>query len=363
MALSFQQIRGYVYIVAMLFAETVGFSCAQALGGLIPPFELNFWRFLFQLIMVLLVIISHRITVFPENKHIVFLTYRCLEASWYSILIFTSVLHLPVGVQGGVQDSVMLTVTFLIGLIVWRECELPVVSAVGMCVAGIICVVQPDFIFRDMIETSSTRYHPVCVGHVEAHQNFNMTLNGTVQNTSITLIFGDKPSESVGYILTTIAAILSSITSFIINKKLTDMNPFACSFWVAAAGLSISIIGTAAFEQPSVPDSTICWLLLFGHASTASVCSIGIDIVLRIVSPVTFRMIFFTKVLIFFISQYVVMKNINRGSYNAVEVTGAVLIFIANALIPAHKLYKQWHKSKESEKTGKECEELISETD
>ena len=364
-------IRGYFFLAFLIVSDTVGLSCAQALGGIIPVFELNLWRFMCQLLLVLALIIPQGMHILPQKKHVMYLIGRCLHASWYNSMVFTAVLYLPVGTQAGLQESFTMIFTGLIAVILWRKCELPVMCAVVICIIGIILVTQPAFIFQGtLLEHSSSGYHPVCkvqLKEASGDQNESIfTPNDTTlsfYNATEIAPSDDKPQEIIGYILTLSVSASCSIMLYVMSIKLSDLDPFASSFWVAAAGICIAVTGMMIFEHPSLPGSTACWLLLFGHALAAAYSSIAYNVILQVVPPITYRLIYSMKVALTFFAQYVVLAKINRGSYNAVNVVGAVLIFLGNGLIPVYRLCKMLQEDRKSKRAATDREKLISDSE
>ena len=138
------------------------------------------------------------------------------------------------------------------------------------------------------------------------------------------------------------------VSYFVISNKLTDMNPFVGAFWVSAGGTCFSLIGMLLWEDIVFPNSLRCWLLLAGHAFGIALNSVGVEVALRIVEPLTFNIIYSCKIALFFASQYIVLRNVNRGADNSLEFVGAAVILIGNCLVPVYNCYMHFiEKSKE----------------
>ena len=164
----------------MVITEVIGTSCAQALGGVIPPFELNLWRFLAELTLLLPVVSVKCINVIIERKYIVWIAVRCICLCISNLLLFTAAIHLPVGTLAGVQDSSLLILSAVITSVISRKCKIHVMCAVVICITGIILVSQPEFIFKD---APNYRYLPVCT-NLKPSEQLLTTNNSSGRNSS-----------------------------------------------------------------------------------------------------------------------------------------------------------------------------------
>ena len=333
----------YMWLIAVTVLECVSVACAQALGGVIPHLELNLWRYSAQMTLVLPAIIVKHINVLPEKGYTLWIGCRCVANNITNIGLFTSTLYLAIGTTEGLESSTVLILAAIVGGIILRECQFHVAFAVMVCVTGIILVSQPDFIFQGIlaVESSSYGYHPLCTS--EAQTFYNSTTNDSSSSFNRTVTdTPTEPDQVTGYLLITGAAVAKVISFFITNRTMKDLNPFISLFWIGLSGIGLSLVGMLLFETVSTPSSLRCWMLLLGHAFTTSMFTFSVEVLLRKVNPLVFALINSSKVAIAFLFQYFIMKNINRGAYNDVEVIGAVLLLIGNIIGPAFKYYSQW---------------------
>ncbi len=94
--LSLSQIVNCTVLVVSVISFTISVGCAQALGGIIPPFELNLWRYLAEFLMVAPLVLKRNLVI-PEKRHVVWIVVVCV-ASWaFNILLYTASTYLPLG--------------------------------------------------------------------------------------------------------------------------------------------------------------------------------------------------------------------------------------------------------------------------
>lgn len=372
-------IVGYVFSLLYAIGMVVGTACAQALGGTIPPFELNLWRYLAHVFLSILALTIMREKPIPEKRHWLWIGLVGLFSSGFNLLYYTASTYLPLGIVGGLNPSLVIIIIAFVTLVISRECTLGVAAAVILCVLGILMVVQPEFMFSKLFpeQSVSSVYKPLCTTTcmdipngtelnvsakpLLASSQGEVTLvtvdirNGTVLNVPSNntealhpendLMNENISSATTGYILLSAGSIAVSISHLLVNKKLYDSKTLAFSLWIGATGTVFSAVPMAVFERPHLPKTMTCNLLLIGHAlgtGGASVCSL---IALTSLEPVIVVLINSLSVPLMFIAQYTVMKNIFPVTHNSLEIAGAVFVFLGNIFSPAYKLYTDVYKT------------------
>lgn len=116
---------GFACAIGFSAALTVGACSAQALGGLVPPFELKC------------------LSIVPEKRQIIWLMLVALASSSFNGFYYTSVVYLSVGTIGGLQPSLGLIFVALATLALDRQCPWHVVVASVICIHGVLLVTQP----------------------------------------------------------------------------------------------------------------------------------------------------------------------------------------------------------------------------
>ena len=351
---------GYICAFGVVVSVVGGTSCAQALGGIIPPFELSAMRYISQFTVAFPLVVINNVSVVPPRRHIPWVAVSCVLSSVYNVLFYTASVYLPIGTMGGAEQSLILIIVSVIGSILVLDCKLHITVAVILCSIGVILVSQPEFIFRGTISEVGFPYKPIC-GKRERSIADNTSYSDAVSLwTEVTIAanlndkvtdpeINESTNERVGYILISSAAVVTAITYFVINKRLFDVSPFVSSFWLSTSGSIMNTIPSLIFEQIVLPSASECWLLLLGHVYGAAFASICTSISLRIISPVECTLIFCLQGLCFFVAQYTFMKSINPGRHNAVEIVGAVFMIVGSCVNPLYKLYIQTWKKKEEE--------------
>ena len=211
-----------------------------------------------------------------------------------------------------------------------------------LTLVSIVLVTQPSYIFgpsesEQNSNTSFTDRLSLFVGTYkyrifrEAEELlYNVTLpapnNGDQSSTT---------DDILGYVLMILAGCSGAVDTVIQKARLNDENPLVIAFWASIAMTVIPVILCLATELHSLtfPTDINSILLIVGN-TVASALSIivsikGIAMTTAILITIAASMqIFFLT-----ISQYTVLKNIEPGKGNWIEILGAFVVFIA-AIIP-----------------------------
>lgn len=100
----------------------------------------------------------------------------------------------------------------------------------------------------------------------------------------------------------------------------------------------MSLMEMTIFESPTFPADNVCQGLLAGHAIIASLGNILRTVSVTIIPPVFAALLSTLDTVFLFCAQYTVMRKINPGHRNAMEVAGAVLVLVGNLLCPVYPL-------------------------
>ena len=333
-------------LCAMVFSTTVSVCCCQALGGLIPQFELNMWRFAAHLIIISPITIVKKISVIPSKEHITWIGIICLMYNFYNIFYFESTTHLPLGTIAGVSRGATLIIVSLVTVTLFKECTSTVALSCSLCTLGMFFVSQPYFIFVDLIENINMNHtsYPLCDKTCDSGNNetipYSFFHNVSTSDTSEPCIIQDNGNlfnEVLGYVLLLFSSTSMCIIYFVRNKKVPNVNFVFVSLWVGICGFVLSFVLMFIFEEPTLPSSTTCIFLLCGHAICESISTSANLFVLQKVSPVILALSSSLQLVLLGISQYTFMKHINPGKGNALEITGFVTIFIGTLVGPLYQ--------------------------
>ena len=329
-------ILGMLVALSVVVCTSISAMCAQTLGGFIPEFELNMWRFITQFFVVLPVVLIKQINVMPKKEHVPWIMATCFCYNAYNVFYYTASIHLPIGTIGGISPSFILIIVAVVTVVTSKECTFTLAISVVLCVTGTVLISQPRFIFKNLIDYSNITnvYHLLCQKGSSLETGNNTSHNDHHGEDNVVVF-----NELLGYIFTIFSSILVSIGYFIANKKLNMVHPFHVLFWVALSGTVVSLALSAIMEDFTFVHTASCVALLAGHSLGAALGTAGVQISLQIISPVSLSLVQSLQVVFLCIAQYTVMSRVNPGKQNAVEIAGTVTIFIGNIVTPLYKLF------------------------
>lgn len=358
---------GYLFAIlaAMGWASSAG--CSQALGGYVPAFELNMFRFVFLWLVMMPIVIYNKTSIFPDKSHAAYLGIFCLLEVACSLFYYEASIYIPLGAFGGFESTCIILLTALVTVVFHRQWSSIMMVAILLSTVGIFCVTQPGLIFKYFGYNSTFKTTPVCV-HQEGTDTQRM--NST---TTMAMTFGDMVSQVppnqrrdphvvkndlAGYLLSLGSSI--TYTSFINmqRKCLNDVSIITIFFWLGALGTVLSGVVMFILEIPIFPRSTTCIMLLLGHSlgSSAGICIQTASLFL--ISPFTFTILFSLELVVLLVMQYTVLSEINPGHRNMLEVVGVILVLFACISEPIYSLYVQWKLSNTDVSKSKEQVEM-----
>ncbi len=224
---------GYLAGVLNAVLASLGLICAHALGGLVPPFELNAWRFLAQLVLISPLLVYQRESIIPERKHVTGIGLVCMFVIGANLWYYTASTYLPVGTLGGFSPSVALISAALIKLVWDRDCSWYTAVSVVLCVGGVVLVIQPYFLFPDT--NTYDAYTPVCRPHSDVpgnHTSNHSAFNASEAETSDDTISLGVTDQIIGYSMGAASGICATGVYTTVNRLLPDANVLLVSFWI-----------------------------------------------------------------------------------------------------------------------------------
>lgn len=351
---------GFACAFFSMFLHAVSTGFAQALGGYIPDFQLNFWRFTAQFVTVAPVILFKSWDVRPQWKHV---PWMVVVGGAYNIANYTyygSSAHIPAGTLGGLVPSLVIVFTSAVTLAITKECKLHVTVSAILCLAGVILLTQPEFIFNDVMSGSQSarvfRYHPLCSRLQCDNDTINLAISDSFQSNQTTTFQGSelcegpvlqrpKSGDVKGYIFLTIAAVALTTGYFVPHRFLLNVNPCITLFWVSSGGVVVSSIAMSSFQKMAFPQSATCMLFLLGHATSSAVGTLCTQVSVQAISPLVFSLVSSLQVIVLYAAQYTFLRHLSPGNRNAVEVVGVVIVFLGNIAGPVYELYRDvWRK-------------------
>ena len=373
---------GYLCGIIAATGYTASLACAQALGGLVPIFELNLWRFGINLIVVVFIMVPCRLDPRIPRKQIVPLFVIANSAFASNTFLYEAAKYLPLTGTSVIYFSVALVASYIAEVLFQRKCSIPSTLAVMMAMAGLVLVLQPQFLFD--VERPET--HPVCwpkETYVEVYTNnsdthgnisvsngtklyvqdchsnqsggrldndtFSATNDGTFCNTS-DICCSNRKSDAVtirndvaGYLLAALSGLVAALGYVIGNKYLQGIDSLVISFWRALVPFTLSGFAVLIVnESVMLPSTIFCVILLLVHSLGVSVGAMSGNNAILCVKPNLVFVILTLEIILTLCLQYTVFKNINPGYRNAAEIIGAVLVFLGNVLGP---FYAMWNEA------------------
>ncbi len=265
----------------------------------------------------------------------------------YNVAFYSSSKYLPVATLGGVETCAVILCSAVMTAVIFHGLPLRNIFAAVLCVAGSILLLQPPFLFHGSLKIVT---YPVCVSSLgnsssDANDSTQMMVTSDITNEGIS-------DEVTGYILLLLASFAASAELCLLNFPLKGSNAFMLSFWKGLVGTCVSAIPMAIFETPTFPSGAPCILLLFGHCISATWCTIFLTTCILLIPPLMAGILKSGQPVFFLLAQYTVLRHVNPGHQNAVEVVGAVIVVMGNAFGPVYQLFTEMKKDKKCADTN-----------
>lgn len=322
----------YIAAILSVILKSTGLIFCSLIGTRIPEMEKNFFRFLFQLILVtpLLWCTEHHRNIKVSWKDVPWVVVTCVCTFIRNLGMFLSSIYIPVGTLIAIYHAVLLIILVILSkLLIKKAIGIPKLLAVFIAIVGIILVVQPRFMFNNP-ELHSIPYNLSCDNEVLHLNNLHPYIN--LDDLSV----NTTHRQTIGYIIISIVGIIGAIYTLTINQHLQHMSTILLSFWIAVSGTSLSVVMLFTIEDPVWPTSLICLLFFVVHVSTAMGGSVIYNYSVRFIDPVFVSLLQALQVIPLFIMQYTLLKGIAPSYHNWVEILGAVVICLCIAITPIH---------------------------
>ena len=316
------QILACFMLLLALVGVSIGSAAAQILGGSIPEFELNAWRFGLQLVLLLPINATRRCSLSVPRAQIPLLLVNVVLMNAVNILLFTTYVYLPVGVADGLINSVIITGNAVLSICFKSGRKPTLYVATVICIVGIFIMIQPDFLFGNLNlpPPPETNWTSPCI-HSSGIEEYHVT-NATSSEIS------QLPEASIGYVYAISCALAVIIRYHTLSRLVATVNPFNFALWNALLGSVFSLVLMAIFEVPVLPRSGLCVIMLVVHCLGNAMISLGNPWSLQYISPSICAMINTCKMAIMVLFQYTFLSSIKPGLHNWLEILGAVVCFV-----------------------------------
>ena len=369
----------YIGVILAFFSAStyaLGSIFVQLLGNAIPHFQLNFYRCMGQSILsTLLLVVKGQHPVVTGKEGIILTSVVGISGALQNILIFISVLLIPVGSAGSLlhAGSVIFTLLgvwiFRMERISWKKVIVfsLTVAGISLTLFSLICVNNSCFengiLHQGTICDKSYSNQSKPLKFMDNHSgmsDLNYSLgNGSQFTTDLGNIHNFWISQAFGIILA-LGSGLAQAGLILGERKVILCDPPVTgpvlSFWVSAAGIPISLGFIPIIEQLKFVSNIRSILLVIGHAATAGVSIILFCLALERAPGVVVSLTFTSDLPIRTLAQYLVIPDFQPPGGGVFDIIGSVVVTIALSLAGVLDLLDK-RKTKTEElmpiKTGK----------
>ena len=280
-------------------AEAIGCMCAQALQDVVPPFQLNFLRFVAQLLFSVALIILKGMDITMFISHFQFYTViTSVLGTFYNVSLYSAASRLPLGTLVMVLGIVQIVGILIIQRVFFMETiSFFKIIVIPVTLAGIFLMLEPGV-------------------HFEHQGSFNDTNIGSRRQ---------EHSTYVGIILTIIAGLTSVMYVSVINNKLQNVQAVFISMWLGTVGSICSLILAFYIDQLQFQLTLQEGLLVLGHSSAAAICALLTIFGSQHTPLITWAIIDNLRIVLNILMQYTVMRSVMPVSTNAFEISGIVI--------------------------------------
>ena len=138
-----------VYVLTFLSIMVVSLSlpCVQILDDIVPKFELNSWRFMAQLTLLIPVVGWNKSNLSISMNHWPVLLVLFIDNALYNLLFFWAAIYLPVGTLMGMNQTTVLVVNVMISIFRVSDRKVYLYVSSTLCIMSCLFITQ-QFIFR-----------------------------------------------------------------------------------------------------------------------------------------------------------------------------------------------------------------------
>ncbi len=349
---------GVVFAFLSAFTYALGAILVQLLEQAIPDFQLNLYRCIGQSILSgLLLIVKKERPLVKGKERIIFTTIVGISGAVGSVLIFVSVLWIPVGTSGSIFHAATIIFTLLgvwilrMEQISWRKMIVFTITLVGISLSLLSVIYTGDSIFDGTIKETDWNVSHIWINGTDYNNESRPTntigdqrwMNDNnhaphIESQSTTDL-NNTNGLWIGQVFGVILAVGSGLaqTSFILGeKKAVSCDPPVSgpvlSFWISVAGLPISIVLMPIFEKLTFVSNIVPILLVIGHAVSAGLSIIFICLALERAPGMVVSLALTSDLPIRVLAQYLVIPNYQPPGGGMFDIIGAAVVTLALCL-------------------------------
>ena len=335
-------LAAFTWVILMVIST----AAVQLLERRIPDLELNAARCAFPFMLLAIGALARRqFPVIPREEIGSVALYSILSLL-SSLAIFVSATLLPVSsVQSLTETSNIASGVILFYVFLDDKPTLPVLVSALMCSCGVLCVIQPSFIFTHKNRTNeellsvSSRDNETMVSSVVSYSNLT---NVSTTNGSSVDNYGHTLLEILRYIFPVARGLIATMDVIVVKKRpyLSD-NVKEVLFWCFFTGTVLSLIISFIWENPVLPSNWFDVILVSLHCVGYIFVYPIYLYALKHVSANTYVLITSTMVVFLLVAQYTVLSSILPGNRNWIEVVGVVTVLCGSTLVSVIESCKQ----------------------
>ena len=212
---------------------------------------------------------------------------------------------------------------FLLSLFWSENVNFQKIISAGLCIAGIVLIIQPEFLFPYHSETEDNSTNRLT-------SNNNSSNNGMSSNQTAAT---NGSLEFLGYGLPALAGFAMGLDVLILKRRpYISEHMIEVLFWSFTVNTLISFSLSLGFEKPIVPRSWYDMALVFTHGISYALMWLVYMFAIKWIEGNTFNLINSTSTIIVLVTQYTLLSKIHPGNKNWFEVVGVALVTVGCAL-------------------------------
>ena len=219
------------------------------------------------------------------------------------------------------QTSQIVSGVLLFALILKEKITIRILVSSVLCVAGIMLVIQPDFLFPklEFSESKSFKGTPLLPNTTVKTENKHSGFFGYQLDPNVTL--------AIGFAMAAIAGIFVTL-DVLVTKYNTSFADYLLEipFFAFIAGTFLSAIGMFIVETPTLPTNWTDVLYIFIHTVSYTMLWPLYIYVLQYISANAYNIIWSTSTVFMLLARYTILSRILPGHRNWMEVVGVLLV-------------------------------------
>ena len=304
------RLAGYLSAVSAGLSTTLSSACSQTLNGLIPAFQLNAWRFAAEVFMSACLVVFTRTDVRIPYIKVPWIILLTVLSVILNTAYYTATTYLPLGILELSKISISYIATLLLSKrLLYKQTVCFQYVAFIVILLGQLLLLQPCFLFPAK----------------RCHNDLSVLDNATNKSIEAEMEHTTSSSSSlIGFILVVMAALASSLRTFVYRCQVPDISTSVVSLWTSTLGLLLSLIIMIYFESPIIFLENLDIWLLSGHAGFAGCAGILVVHSQQNLHPMVFTILLNSKVVFGFVLQFAFPQLFIQSVQNIWEFVGII---------------------------------------